>query len=81
MKKEYLKPEITIVTFSSSVHLMAGSGGPGLILCLIQDLVAAQVPQNSNLKMIFKETSDIPKPRGQRFGAFFFASTDLFSPA
>ena len=29
MKKEYLKPEITIVTFSSSVHLMAGSGGPG----------------------------------------------------
>ena len=28
MKKEYLKPEITIVTFSSSVRLMAGSG-PG----------------------------------------------------
>jgi hypothetical protein len=27
MKKEYLKPEITIVTFSSSVRLMAGSLG------------------------------------------------------
>ena len=26
MKKEYSKPEIAIVTISSSVHLMAGSG-------------------------------------------------------
>lgn len=27
MKKEYLRPEITIVTFSSSVRLMEGSPG------------------------------------------------------
>ena len=30
MKKEYLNPEITIVTFSSSVRLMAGSLGADL---------------------------------------------------